>query len=64
MVYLLRKFQVNWVRAQDFQLKLFDIAVAWKYSQGHGKWNEQVKLNEQYHDAKFNIYHMNFMVFE
>ena len=28
-----------------------------KYSQGHLKWYQQVKLNEYYHNAKFDIYH-------
>ena len=27
------KFQVNWIRTQNFQLKLFNIAVTLKYSQ-------------------------------
>ena len=40
------KFQLNRIRTQDFQLKLFDSAVTLKYSQGHKKWYDQVKLNE------------------
>ena len=30
--------------------------MTFKYDQGHWKWHEQVKLNEYYHRAKFNIY--------
>ena len=48
------KFQLTWIRTQDFQLKLIDIAVNLKYGQDHRKWYEQVKLNEQYHQAKFD----------
>ena len=33
-------------QVQNFQLKLFDIAVNLKYDQGNWKWIEQVKLNE------------------
>ena len=29
------KFQLNWIRTQNFQLKLFDNAVTLKYNQGH-----------------------------
>ena len=29
------KFQLNWIRAHNFQFKLFDIAVTLKYGQGH-----------------------------
>ena len=29
-----------------------------KYNQGHWKWYESVKLNDYYHHAKFDIYHM------
>ena len=51
-------FQLNGVRKQNFQLKLFNIAVTLKYAQGHWKCYEQVKLNEQHHHAKFDIYHI------
>ena len=34
------------IRTQNFQIKLFDIAVTLKYGQGHQKWYEQVKLSE------------------
>ena len=37
---------------------MFDITVALKYSQGHWKPYEQVKLNEYYLHAKFDIYHI------
>ena len=40
------KFQLNWMRTQSFQLKLFDIAVTLKYGQGQCNWYEQVQLNE------------------
>ena len=40
------------------QLKLCDTAVTLKYGQGHRKWYEQVKLNEYYHQAKFDIQHI------
>ena len=43
---------------KKIQLKLFDIAVTFKYYQGHYKWSEEVKLNEKYHHAKFNIDHI------
>ena len=29
-----------------------------KYNQGHWKWYEWVQLNEFYHDADFDIYHI------
>ena len=29
-----------------------------KYGQGHWKWYEQAKLNEQYHHAEFDTDHM------
>ena len=45
-----------------FELKLFNIAMTLKYVQGHWKWYVQVKLNKQYHHAKFDIY--NIMVSE
>ena len=45
-----------------FELKLFNIAMTFKYVQGHWKWYVQVKLNKQYHHAKFDIY--NIMVSE
>ena len=41
-----------------FRLKLFDIAVTLTYDQDHWKWYEQVKFNEQYHHAKFDIYYI------
>ena len=41
-----------------FHLKPFDTAVTLKYDWGHWKWNEQVKLNEQYRHAKFDIDHI------
>ena len=50
------KFKHSWIRTQNFHLKLFDTAVTLKYGQGHWKWYEQVKLNEEYHHAKFDIY--------
>ena len=28
-------FQLNWIRTQNFQSKLFDIVVTLKYGQGH-----------------------------
>ena len=34
------------MRTQNFQLKLFDIAVTLRYGQGHLKWYKQVMLNE------------------
>ena len=40
-----------------FQLELFDTAVTLKYDQGNWKRYQQVKLNEQYHHAKFDIHH-------
>ena len=49
------KFQLTWIRTQDFQLKLIDIAVNLKYGQDHRKWYEQVKLSEWYHQAKFDF---------
>ena len=45
----------------EFQLKLFEIAVTLKYDQGCWKWYEQVKLNEQYHHAKFDIDHIHYV---
>ena len=50
------QFQCNWLKAQHFQLKVLDIAVTLKYGQGHWKWNEKVKLSEEYHNAKFDTY--------
>ena len=41
-----RKFQLDWIRTQNFQLKPFVVAVTMKYGQGHWKWYEQVKLSE------------------
>ena len=38
---------------------MFDIAVTLKYGQGYRKWCEQVKLNEKYHDAEFDISRVN-----
>ena len=55
---IVAKFQLNWTGARHFQLKLFDTAVTLKYGPGHWKWYEQVKLNEQYHHAKFDIHHI------
>ena len=53
------KFQPNQIRTpKKFQLKLFDTAVAFKYGQGHWKWYEQVKLNEKFQYANFDIYHI------
>ena len=52
------KFKHSWIRTQNFHLKLFDTAVTLKYGQGHWKWYEQVKLNEEYHHAKFDIYYI------
>ena len=52
------KFQLNWIRIQNVQLKLFNTAVTLKYGQGHWKWCEQVKLNAQYHHAKVDIYYI------
>ena len=46
------------MRRDNFQIKLFDTAVTFKYSQGHWKWYEQVKLNEWYHHATVDIYHI------
>ena len=46
------KFQLNWIRTQSFQLKLFDTAVTLKYGQGQWKWYDQIQLNEQQHHAK------------
>ena len=43
---------------QNFQLKLFDTAVTLKYNQGHWQWYEWVKLNEYYHHALLDIYHI------
>ena len=37
---------------------MFDTAVSVKYNQGHWKWYEWIKLNEYYHQAKFDIYHI------
>ena len=39
-----KKFQLNWIRRK-------------KYGQGHWKWYEQVKLYEQYHHMKSDVYH-------
>ena len=52
------KFQLNWKRTQNSQLKLFDTAVTLKYGPGHWNWYEQITLNEQYNYAKFGIYGM------
>ena len=41
-----KKFQLNWIRKQNFQFKLFNIDVTLKYSEGHWKCHEQGKLNE------------------
>ena len=30
--------------------------MTFKYGQGHWKWYEQVKLNSEYHQAKFDTY--------
>ena len=35
-----------------------DTAVTFKYTPDHWKWYEQETLNEQYHHAKFDIYHI------
>ena len=35
----------------------FVTALTLKYGEGHWKWYEQIKLNEQYHHAKFDIYY-------
>ena len=44
-----------------FQIKIFSwnfvTALTLKYGEGHWKWYEQIKLNEQYHHAKFDIYY-------
>ena len=37
---------------------MFDTAVTLKYNRGRWQWYEWVKLNEYYHRAKFDIYHM------
>ena len=37
---------------------MFNTAVTLKYNQGHWKWYGWVKLNEYYHHAKFDIYHI------
>ena len=29
-----------------------------KYNQGHWKWYKWIKLNEYYHHAEFEIYHI------
>ena len=52
------KFQLNLIRTQNFQSKVLGTAVTLKYNQGHCKWYELVKLNEYYHRAKFDIYHI------
>ena len=54
------QFQLIWVRLRrkKIQLKLFSIVVTLKYAQGHFMWYEQVKLNEKYHYAKFDISHL------
>ena len=51
-------FQLDWKRTKKFQLKLFNTALTLTYGQGNWKWYEQVKLNEQHHHAKFDIYHI------
>ena len=58
------KFQLNWIRTQTFQLKLFSTAVTWKYGQGDWNWHEQVKLNESYHCAKFELFMVSVKVFD
>ena len=40
------KFQLKWIRTQNFQLNLFDTPVILKYGQGLWKWYEKVKLHE------------------
>ena len=39
-------------------LKLFDTTVTWKYSHHHWKWHKQVKLSEEYHQEKSDIYYL------
>ena len=43
---------------QSFNLIGYKPAVTLKYNQGHWKWYAWVKLNEYYHHAKFDIYHV------
>ena len=52
------KFQLNPISTENFELKLFDAVVTLKFNQGHRKWYEWVKLNEYYHHAKFDSYHI------
>ena len=42
------------MKTKNFQLKWFDTAVTMKYSQGHWKWYDWIKLNEFYHHEKFD----------
>ena len=51
------KFQLNWIRKSNFQLKLSDTAVNLKYNQGHRKCYAWVMLSK-YDHAKFDIYHV------
>ena len=46
------------MRAYIFSLKLFDTVVILKYGRSLSKWNEQLKLNEQYRHAQFDIEHI------
>ena len=49
------KFQLNWIRALNFQLQLFVTAVTLKHGQGHWRWYTQVRQMGKYHHAKFDI---------
>ena len=42
---IIQSFNLIKLEEKNFQLKLFDIAVPFKYSKGHWKWYEEVKLN-------------------
>ena len=52
------KFQLNLTKTSNFQLKLSGTAVTLQYNQGHWNQYEWLKLDEQYHHAKLDLYYI------
>ena len=51
-------FHLNRIRTNKFQLNFSDIAVTLKFIHGHWKWYKWIKLDKQFHNAKFDTYHI------
>ena len=49
-------FQTPGLRTQNVQFS-DNTTVTLRHSQGHRKWYEQVKFNEQSHHTSFDFYH-------